>query len=50
MVVVMAPDATQADMDGIVDLVRGPAGRRSSPAVSRAPSSAWSVTWSSSAR
>ena len=26
MVVVMAPDATQADLDGIVDLVRGAGG------------------------
>ncbi len=26
MVVVMAPDATQADMDGIVELVRGAGG------------------------
>ena len=50
MVVVMAPDATQQDMDGIVELVRGAGGRRSSPAACPAPSSAWSATWTSSAR
>ena len=46
MVVVMAPEATQADVDGIVDVVREAGGEAfGEPREYPGSSSGWSATW-----
>ena len=50
MVVVMSPDAGQADVDSVVELVRTAGGEAFGAAAYPARSSGWWATWSSSAR